>query len=92
MRPACEAAANSLIQRPGLRTKDSGDIRVIRPPHSGNISISRPMSWYSGNQLAPRTSTSRPTEMIICSTLVITARWVISTPAGARVEPDVYCR
>ena len=54
--------------------------------------ISRPMSWNSGSQLMLAVSQSRPTEMIIWTTLVHTARWVISTPAGVRVDPDVYCR
>ena len=31
-------------------------------------------------------------DRIIWVRLVPTARWVISTPTGARVEPDVYCR
>ena len=31
-------------------------------------------------------------DRIICSRLVPTARWVISTPTGGRVEPEVYCR
>ncbi|SHU46288.1 Uncharacterised protein [Mycobacteroides abscessus subsp. abscessus] len=92
VRPRCPSAASSLIHRPGRRTNDTGDIRVMRPPHSGNRIISRPMSWYSGSQLTLRMLSSRPTEMIICRTLVITARCVISTPAGTRVDPDVYCR
>lgn len=59
---------------------------------AGNMIISRPMSWNSGSQLTLAMSKSRPTEITICTTLVHTARWVISTPAGTRVEPDVYCR
>jgi len=30
--------------------------------------------------------------MIICRTFVHTDRWVISTPAGVHVDPEVYCR
>ncbi len=54
--------------------------------------ISRPMSWNNGSQLTLATSKSKPTEITICTTLVHTARCVISTPAGIRVDPDVYCR
>ena len=50
------------------------------------------MSWNSGSQLTLRMFQSRPTDRIICTTLVHAARWVISTPAGVRVDPDVYCR
>ena len=58
------------------------------PPHNaGNMIISRPMSWNSGSQLTLRMFESSPTEMIICSTLVHADRWVISTPAGVRVDP-----
>ncbi|SLH02798.1 Uncharacterised protein [Mycobacteroides abscessus subsp. massiliense] len=35
---------------------------------------------------------SRPPARIICNTLVQAARCVICTPAGVRVEPEVYCR
>ena len=31
-----------------------------------------------------------PVEITICSTLVPIARWVISTPTGDRVDPEVY--
>ncbi|COX22408.1 Uncharacterised protein [Mycobacterium tuberculosis] len=51
------------------------------------------MSWYSGNQLTPWVfRLSRSIDRIICTRLVPTARWVISTPTGGRVEPEVYCR
>lgn len=54
--------------------------------------MSSPMSWNNGSQLTLRMFQSRPTDMIICNTLVHAHRWVISTPAGVRVEPEVYCR
>jgi hypothetical protein len=54
--------------------------------------ISRPMSWNSGSQLTLRMFQSSPTDRIICTTFVQAERWVIWTPAGARVEPEVYCR
>jgi hypothetical protein len=31
-------------------------------------------------------------ERTICRRFVPAARWLISTPVGTRVEPDVYCR
>ena len=52
----------------------------------------RPMSWYSGSQLTLRMPGSSSPARIIWMTLVHTLRWLISTPAGVRVEPDVYCR
>ena len=86
-------APSSRIQRYGRRTNATGDISVMWPPASaGNMIISRPMSWNSGSQLTLRMFRSRPTDRIICTTLVHADRWVISTPAGVRVEPEVYCR
>ncbi|SLH64716.1 Uncharacterised protein [Mycobacteroides abscessus subsp. abscessus] len=62
------------------------------PPTAGRITVSRPMSWNSGSQVTPREFQSSLIASTICSRLVPTARWVISTPAGTRVEPEVYCR
>ena len=45
------------------------------------------MSWNSGSQLTLATSKSRPTEITICTTLVHTARWVISRRPGLGSSP-----
>ena len=50
------------------------------------------MSWCSGSQLTMRTGGCSFTAMKICSTLVTMDLWVRTTPAGVRVEPEVYCR
>src|SRR6202012_386410 len=91
--PSLDSAASWRIHRCGLPTNATGDISVTWVPNTATQTIiSRPMSWYSGNQLTLRMSQSMPVEITICSTLVPIARWVISTPTGARVEPDVYCK
>ena len=70
-----------------------GSISVTcAPKNAVNTIIINPMSWYSGSQLTHWTSVFSPPCRIICIALVYTPRWVISTPAGVRVEPDVYCR
>ncbi len=64
------------------------------PPYTaGKPIIDNPMSWYSGNQLTPWVFRfNRSIDKIICVRLVPTARCVISTPTGGRVDPEVYCR
>ena len=57
---------------------------------AGKPIIDSPMSWYSGNQLTPWVFRFiRSMAKIICTRFVPTARWVISTPTGGRVAPEV---
>ena len=51
-----------------------------------------PISWCSGNHVDRRMGVCRLMALKICSTLVTIERWVSTTPAGVRVEPEVYCR
>ena len=51
-----------------------------------------PMSWCSGSQVLRRSGVCRFAALKICSTLVTIDLWVSTTPAGVRVEPEVYCR
>lgn len=67
-------------------------IVMYLPPIAGRMTVSRPMSWNSGSQVTPREFSLSSIESAIWTTLVSTDRWVISTPAGTRVEPDVYWR
>ena len=88
-----ETAASSLIHRYGRCTKARGLMMVMYlPPRAGRMTVSRPMSWNSGSHVTPRESSLSSMESTIWSAFVPTARWVISTPAGTRVEPEVYCR
>ena len=50
------------------------------------------MSWKNGSHDKPRSPSSPSSASMICTTLVARLRWVICTPVGMRVEPDVYCR
>ena len=50
------------------------------------------MSWCIGSQETTRAGSLICTAVKICSTLVMMLRLVSSTPAGVRVEPEVYCR
>ena len=51
-----------------------------------------PMSWCSGSQVTSRRGVFNWAAVKICSTLVRIDRLVNTTPAGTRVEPEVYCR
>ena len=87
------AAPSWETHRPGRCTNARGLITVMAaPPIAGRITVSRPMSWNSGSQVTPREARVRPRLSKSCMTLVTTLRCVISTPAGTRVEPEVYCR
>ncbi|NCL75054.1 hypothetical protein AIIKEEIJ_02504 [Rhodococcus sp. YH1] len=88
-----ETAASSLIHRPGRCTKARGLMMVMYlPPIAGRMTVSRPMSWNSGSHVTPREPSLSSMESAIWMQLVSTPRWVISTPAGTRVDPEVYCR
>ena len=50
------------------------------------------MSWKNGSQLTPRSPSSPSSASITCTTLVARFKWVICTPVGIRVDPEVYCR
>ena len=88
-----DIAPSWVTHRPGRCTKARGLMTVIvAPPIAGRITVSRPMSWNSGSQVTPREARVRPSPSKSCMTLVTTLRCVISTPAGTRVDPEVYCR
>ncbi len=88
-----DTAASSLIQRHGRCTNARGLMMVMYlPPSAGRITVSRPMSWKSGSHVTPRESSLSSMASTICRAFTPTARCVISTPAGVRVDPDVYCK
>ena len=51
-----------------------------------------PMSWCCGSHVGMRIGVSKRSASLICSTSVTRASLVIITPAGLRVEPEVYCK
>ena len=90
--PLAATSASCLIQRPG-RWTNAGLITVtVEPTSAGAMTLTRPMSWNRGSQVTPREDLDRPSPSKSWMTLVTTLRCVISTPAGTRVEPEVYCR
>ena len=51
------------------------------------------MSWKSGSQPTwVEGSTSTPKAVSAWRALATALRWLIITPAGVRVEPEVYCK
>ncbi|COX93051.1 Uncharacterised protein [Mycobacterium tuberculosis] len=85
--------ASSRIQRPGRRTNAAGVIKVkLWPSTDASSTVIRPMSWKNGSQLTPRSPSCPSRALSTCTTLVGRFRWVICTPLGMRVEPDVYCK
>ena len=55
--------------------------------------MSSPMSWNNGSQLTAVTEPGLTSKAAaICAALAERQPCVIITPAGARVDPDVYCR
>jgi len=64
-----------------------------KPTCSGETTLPiRPMSWNSGSQLTITVAWLKPKPRRIDSALLAMLRWVISTPLGIAVEPEVYCR
>ena len=51
-----------------------------------------PMSWCSGSQVGMRIGVWNCSASLIWMISVTSASLVIITPAGLRVEPDVYCK
>nr|WP_199752609.1 hypothetical protein [Actinoplanes sp. ATCC 53533] len=64
------------------------------PARNGTATVaSRPMSWNSGSQFTPVIRSRAPiSRSPICVAFAVRFPWVISTPAGVRVDPDEYCR
>ncbi len=52
----------------------------------------RPMSWYCGSQETFTVLWSAASSLMISDRLCARFRWVIITPLGSEVEPEVYCR
>jgi hypothetical protein len=50
------------------------------------------MSWKCGNQPTTCVSSPIPSASAIAASLCSRFAWVTTTPLGALVEPDVYCR
>nr|WP_279610387.1 hypothetical protein [Burkholderia gladioli] len=48
------------------------------------------MSWYGGSQVAPTLSASSENAAWISSASPTRLRWVIITPLGVPVDPEVY--
>ena len=76
-------AAGSLTNADGVHTvSGNGTSRALRLPN-------RPMSWYRGSQLAPRSSGVMLTPPEIAAHPWSTLAWVSRTPLGNEVLPDV---
>ncbi|GAA4290945.1 hypothetical protein GCM10023178_63850 [Actinomadura luteofluorescens] len=64
------------------------------PYTSGSATVvTRPMSWKTGSQFTPDDTRGTPSNVRhSCSAFVAKFPCVMITPAGVRVEPEVYCR
>ncbi len=76
-------------------TNATGSMNTARlPPTIGIATVATsPMSWKSGSHSAATEvlGSARKTSQSWAA-LAVRLAWVISTPVGARVEPEVYCR
>src|SRR5262249_10092845 len=80
--------------RRGLCRKAAGDMRMPRKPlYRGCMMPStRPMSWKCGSHDREMLCEECSKPRAIAAELANTLSWVIITPLGTAVEPDVYCK
>ena len=81
-------------QRIGLSRKAVGVIRTTGTPRWMACSSPpiKPMSWNRGSQVTNTSSLRTPSPCSIAHSLAHRLPWLIITPLGAEVEPEVYCR
>src|SRR5271166_1419610 len=93
--------ASSCIHRAGRCRNPTGLVTTVgAPTRIGKIAAnSRPMSWYKGSQdtaVSPGGRTTPPStakkSATTCSKLAKTFWFETVTPAGVRVDPEVYCK
>src|SRR2546423_466207 len=72
----------------------SGDISVVcaLPAMVDRMTLMRPRSWYCGTQHTARVPGPRPRSVALAATSYARLPWLMTTPFGVAVEPDVYCR
>src|SRR5262249_42170730 len=80
--------------RRGLCRKDAGDIRIPRKPQYRGCMMpsTRPMSWKCGSHDREMLCEECSKPWAMAAELDKTLLWVIITPLGAAVEPEVYCK
>ena len=92
----CVAATRDITSNhtAGRWRKLNGDSRVVRelPAIVDRITLIRPRSWYCGTQKTPRVSGPSPRSAAFAATSCTRFPWLMMTPLGSAVEPEVYCR
>ena len=93
----CGCPGNGAIarsQQAGSRMKASGGriTDVLPVPTAARAPRTRPMSWLSGIQMTVTDDSSMPRWSAPASMFATRQSWVMTTPFGSLVDPDVYWR